>query len=111
MHMTYEVHLPDHDFVKAPQHKLISSVYAASKLKAISAKKELDISYSGPTYVAIRSLKHESSTALTHGYDFNHIMEMPEFRTTLKDSKNEIKPMVYYLLTVDLMKTLGSLKQ
>ena len=92
MHMTYEVRLPDHDFVKAPKHKLIPSVYAACEVKAVSAKKDPEISYSGPTYIAIRSLKHESSTAYTHGYDFNHIMEMSEFQTTLKDSENEIKP-------------------
>ena len=29
MHMSYEVCLPDHEWVEATQHKLITSVYAS----------------------------------------------------------------------------------
>ena len=34
MHLEYQVRLPDHDFVKAPGHKLIPDVYAGIDLKA-----------------------------------------------------------------------------
>ena len=74
MHMTYEIQLPDHDFVKAWKHKLTPSVYAACEIKSASAKSQEEITYSGPTYIAIRSYKHDSSTAYSHGYDFNHVV-------------------------------------
>jgi len=63
MHMTYEIRLPDHDFVKASKHKLTPSVYAACQIKSASAKSQEEITYSGPTYIVIRSCKHDSSTA------------------------------------------------
>ncbi|KAL4705432.1 hypothetical protein ACJJTC_002190 [Scirpophaga incertulas] len=37
------------------------------------------VTYSGPTYIAIRSGKHSSSTAKTHHSDFNRILQLPEF--------------------------------
>ena len=92
MHMTYEIRLPDHDYVKGPKHKLIPSVYAACEIKSASAKTPEEISYSGPTYIAIRSLKHDSSTAYTHGYDFNKVMELEEFQSIVKTSTGDIKP-------------------
>ena len=92
MHMTYEIRLPDHDFVKAPKHKLIPSVYGACEIKASSTKTDPQITYSGPTYISIRSLKHDSSTAYSHGYDFEHVMEMPEFESFVKNSDGKFKP-------------------
>ena len=91
MHMTYEIRLTDHNFVKATKHKLTPSVYAACEIKATSAKQDPEISYSGPTYISIRSGKHESSTTYNHGYDFNHIVELPEFKAAFKDSQNRMK--------------------
>ena len=35
---------------------------------------------SGPTFITIRSAKHDSSTAYTHGYDFQIVMEKAEFK-------------------------------
>lgn len=80
MHMEYGVRLPDHDFVKAPKHKLIPSVYAACHVKSPSSKKDPEITYSGPMYISIRSLKHESSTAYTHGSDFDTILSLDAFK-------------------------------
>lgn len=99
MHMTYQIRLPDHDFVKASKHKLTPSVYAACQIKAPSAKSEEQITYSGPTYISIRSHKHDSSTAYTHGYDFEHVMELPEFNSTVTCSNGAIKPIA--ILFVD----------
>ena len=90
--MTYEVRLPDHDFVKATKHKLTPSVYAGCEIRSVTAKKDPELSYSGPTYISIRSGKHESSTAYTHGYDFVHVMQMPEFDSLLKNSEGKVKP-------------------
>ena len=72
MHINYEIRLPDHDFVKASKHKLTPSVYAASEMNPPSSRADPEITYSGPTYIAIRSGKHDSSTAYTHGRDFEH---------------------------------------
>ena len=91
MHMTYEIRLPDHDFVKAPKHKLIPSVYGACEIRSSSSEKEAEISYSGPTFITIRSAKHDSSTAYTHGYNFQIVMEKPEFKDCLRDYADEVK--------------------
>ena len=84
MHVFYEVRLPDHDFVKASKHKLTPSVYAGCELRPTSAHGNPEITYSGPTYAAIRSLKHESSTAYTHGKDFDKVIDMKEFEDLVK---------------------------
>ncbi|CAF1589952.1 unnamed protein product, partial [Didymodactylos carnosus] len=65
MHLEYRVQLPDHDFVIAEKHKLIPSVYAV-----LTFKNKL-LSYSGPTYIGIRSGKHDRSTAFTHLQDLS----------------------------------------
>ena len=91
MHVDYEIRLPDHDFVKATKHKLTPSVYAACKIRSTSSKTAPEISYSGPTYIAIRSGKHDSSTAYSHGRDFDYALELEEFQSVVKN-EGEIKP-------------------
>ena len=49
MHVSYEIRLPDHDFVKATKHKLTPSVYTGRKISSPSAWADPEISYSGPT--------------------------------------------------------------
>ena len=51
--MSYEIRLPDHDFMKAPKHKLTPSVYAGCEIRSSSSKSDPEISNSGPTYIAI----------------------------------------------------------
>ena len=92
MHMEYEVRLPDHDFVVASKHKLVPSVYAACEiLHLLDASPE--ILYTGSLYIAIRSLKHESSTAFTHGRDFDHVLELEDFASVAKKG-DQVKPIV-----------------
>ena len=55
MHVSYEIRLPDLDFVKATKQKLSPSVYATCKIKPPSPKADTKITYSGPTYITIRS--------------------------------------------------------
>jgi hypothetical protein len=93
MMMEYRVQLPDHDFVVAPRHKLIPSVYAAAKID------ENGVTYSGPTYIAIRSGKHDSSTASTHAHDFDSLFDLNEFRDVIKTEDGLMKPIV--IISVD----------
>jgi hypothetical protein len=92
MHLEYKVTLPDHDFVIASRHKLIPSVYAACVIK------DGCVGYSGPTYIAIRSGKHDSSTAETHGFDFKTLTGLKEFKEFIINEDN-VKPII--IITVD----------
>ena len=51
MHVSSEIRLPDHDFVKATKHKLTPSVYAACEIKPLSSRADPKITCSGPTYI------------------------------------------------------------
>ena len=57
--------------------------------------KESKISFSGPTYIAIRSAKHDSSTAQTHQFDFEKLLELEEFKNSVKNKTGEIKPILF----------------
>ena len=57
--------------------------------------KDHKISFSGPTYIAIRSAKHDSSTANSHQYDIQKLMELEEFKQSIKNKKGEIKPLFF----------------
>jgi len=93
MLMDRKVRLPDHDFVVATRHKLIPSVYAAAKISSTA------VTYSGPTYIAIRSGKHDKSDAASHAYDFNQLFNVNEFDEIMKMSSGELKPVV--IISVD----------
>ncbi len=69
MHVEYKIRLPDHDFVKAPAHKLIPSVNALCDIV------DGIVTYTGPTVIKIRSAKHDSSTAASHHNDFNALFQ------------------------------------
>ena len=95
MHVDYEICLPDHDFLEATKHKLTLSGYSACEICTTSSKVALEISYSGPTYIAIRSGKrsgkHNSSAAYYHGRDFDHVLKLEEFQCIVKN-EGEVKP-------------------
>lgn len=57
------------------------------------------MSYSGPTYIAIRSAKHDSSTAATHGADFEVLVDDPLFSPFARTESGAMKPIV--IITVD----------
>ena len=98
MHTEYRVTLPDHDFVVAQKHKLIPSVYAGIVIQPEGLGSPKLVSYSGPTYIAIRSGKHSSSTAATHSTDFNRLLELEAFNEIMKNG-TEVKPVV--VISVD----------
>ncbi|CAF4894135.1 unnamed protein product, partial [Rotaria sp. Silwood1] len=94
MHLDYRVRLPDHDWTVAARHQLTPSVYAACILS-----EDGDLSYSGPTYIAIRSAKHEFSTAESHALDFDRLICLKEFEEAALDETGQVKPIV--IATVD----------
>lgn len=98
MHMQYRVSLPDHDWIVGEKHKLIPSVYAGLVIRENGYGSKETVSYSGPTYISIRSGKHSSSTAKTHARDFSKLMEIDEFDTITKTESGEIKPIVIVLV-------------
>ncbi|CAB3979549.1 Hypothetical predicted protein [Paramuricea clavata] len=98
MHMQYRVQLSDHDFVVAKSHKLIPSVIAAMKVKE-NCIGEQGVTYSGPTYVGIRSAKHTSSSAYAYLKDMNRVCELSEFKESLFTSDGISKPIM--MVTVD----------
>ena len=71
------------------KHKLIPSVYAICK------QKDGKISHSGPTFISIRSGKHDSSTASSHQYDFERLLNLEEFSSSMKDGNGIIKPLLF----------------
>eukprot|EP00731_Ephydatia_muelleri_P001579 Em0001g1579a len=100
MHVEYRVSLPDHDWVVAAQHKLIPSVYAGIVVQPNGLGKPEAVSYSGLTYIAIRSGKHSSSTAYAHALDFERLLQLHEFDTITKyGPDNTVKPVL--VISVD----------
>ena len=69
MHLEYEVRLPDHDFVVGSRHKLTPSVYGVC---TINSKGK--VTYSGDTFIRIRSGKHDNSSVNTHAYDMHNLL-------------------------------------
>ena len=98
MHMDYKVRLADHDFVIAPKHKLTPSVYAGIVIEPHGLGNAEAVSYSGPSYIAIRSLKHSSSTSASHAADFKRLLEIPDFQENLMH-EGQVKPILIF--TVD----------
>jgi hypothetical protein len=98
MHMEYQVRLPDHDFAVAHKHKLTPSVYAALEVQSNGYGDPKAVTYSGPTYIAIRSLKHSPSTSFSHAIDFNRLKELENFEKFLKLPNGESKPVFIQLV-------------
>ncbi|CAF4223568.1 unnamed protein product, partial [Rotaria sordida] len=88
MHLEYYIKLPDHDFVVAEKHKLIPSVYGALIFKS------KQLSYSGSTYIGIRSGKHDHSTAFTHLADSYKCLSLTEFKCYSHTDDNKLKPIL-----------------
>ncbi|CAF1029781.1 unnamed protein product [Adineta ricciae] len=94
MHLDYRIRLPDHDWTVAPRHQLTPSVYAACLLSSDGT-----LSHCGPTYIAIRSAKHDLSSAESHAADFDRLVGLKEFENIARDKNNQVKPIVVF--TVD----------
>ena len=85
MHLDYQVKLPDQDFVIAPRHKLVPSMYGACKI-------DDQIKYTGLTYVTIRLLKHNKINAGVHASDFEDLLLLDPFIDMICDPTGQLKP-------------------
>lgn len=84
MHVEYRVKLMYHDFVVGNKHKLIPSVYAGIMIKPMGFGALEAVTFSGPTYISIRSAKHDSSSAEGHHVDLHRLAELLEFEDIMK---------------------------
>ena len=98
MHVEYKVRLSDHDFAVGSRHQLTPSVYAGIVIKPDAMEREA-VTYSGPTYVAIRSEKHSSSTAATHAHYLRKVFTLDHFEKLVKTEDGRVKPVL--MLFVD----------
>ena len=99
MHLEYKIRLPDHDFPIGKSHKLIPSVYGCCVKNKVGS-----IGYNGPTYVAIRSGKHDKSCdAESHKEDFDQLLQLEEFKEHALDEDGEVEPILF--ISGDMGKT------
>lgn len=98
MHLDYQVKLPDHDWVVAERHKLIPSVYGAMQIKSNKMGDLSAVTYSGPTFIAVRSGKHCTSSALSHARDFNVLLNDADFVEFARDEDGNVKPIVIIIV-------------
>ena len=82
------------------KHKLNPSVYAGIKIDSNGMGNKDAVSYSGPTYVAIRSGKHASSTAYSHVLDVERLLNLEIFQEFIKCPDSDlVKPVL--IIVVD----------
>lgn len=99
MHWSYKVRLDDHDFAVGTRHQLTPSVYADITIKENRTGRKEAVTYSGPTYIAIRRGKHSSSTAATHAKDLNKLLTLDDFKNLALGKDGKVKPVT--ILSVD----------
>ena len=63
------------------------------------------VTYSGATYIGIRSAKHSASSAFAHLQDMMRVRSLPEFATSFQTDRNKEKKVMILLLMEVLMKT------
>ena len=71
MSMRVRVRLPDHDFAVGSRHLLCPSVMAHCKIDPVKG-----VTYSGETYIALRSSKHNNSSAFSHQEDLLRMRDL-----------------------------------
>ena len=84
-HLECKAMLPDHEFLTGEKHELIPFVCAAC------LKKDDQIGFNGPSFISIRSGKHDKSCAATHFYDFERILHLEEFQDAGLIASKDVK--------------------
>ena len=97
--MEYQDTLPDHDFVVASKYKLIPSVIGDMKLVKSKDLTNDAVTYSGATYIGIRSAKHSTSSVFAHFQDMMRVRSLPEFATSFQNDRHKEKKVM--IVTVD----------
>ena len=98
MPMEYQMTLPDHDFVVGSKHKSIPSVIGDMKVVKSKDLTNDAVSYSGSTYIAIRSAKYSGPSAFHHLRDINTVCSLPEFTEIFQNQHSREKKVM--ILTV-----------
>ncbi|CAF1273702.1 unnamed protein product [Adineta steineri] len=90
LHLDYEISSVEPQLNSiAPPHQLTPCIYAASVIDEAGA-----ISNFGPTYVSLRSAKHDRLTHESHAIDFDHLVQLKEFEKVARDHTGRVKPIV-----------------
>ena len=89
MSLRARVRLPDHDFKVGSKHLLVPSVSAVCDIDP-----KTGVTYSGKTYIAIRSAKHNGSTAFSHTEDMIKFSQLQPETFHLAGSETEYKPVL-----------------
>ena len=82
--MEYQVKLPELDFVLTAKHKLIPSVIGDIKVVKSKDLTNDAVTYSGATYIGIRSAKHSESSVNAHLQDMNRVRSLQEFSSSFQ---------------------------
>ena len=89
MSVRTRVRLPDHDFKVGSKHLLVPSVIAVCQIDP-----KVGVTYSGPTYIGVRSAKHNGSTAFSHAEDLTRLCDLEPEIFKLSGSVREYKPVI-----------------
>ncbi|GBM72663.1 hypothetical protein AVEN_213165-1 [Araneus ventricosus] len=76
---------------------MIPSVYAGIDIQKDGLGRIEAVGYSGLAYLATHSGKHTTSTAYSHGLDFERLLELPEF-DKIQKFNNAGKPVVVFVV-------------
>ena len=99
MHMEYKVILPDHDYLVVSQHTLIPSVTGDMRVRQNDFSGN-SVTYSSPTYCAIRSAKHSGSSAYYYLQDMKRTRSLDIFDGSFKNN-GETKPVMIVMVDGD----------
>ncbi|CAG8736863.1 35170_t:CDS:2 [Gigaspora margarita] len=97
MRVEYRVELPDHNWIIAKKHKLILFDYAILKMQNNKYRNTEAITYSGSTFIRIRSGKPDTSTAYIHSKNFDNLMSNERLYNFTITEDGQSKPVVLML--------------
>ncbi|CAF1956312.1 unnamed protein product [Rotaria magnacalcarata] len=90
MHLDYSISSTDQQSNSTvTHHQLTPCVYAASIIDETGL-----ITNTGPTYISIRSAKHDHLTHESHSIDFERLIQLKEFEKVARDHLGRVKPIV-----------------
>ena len=98
MYLKCRVTLLNHNYVIAPQHKLILFVIGDICVQKKDFSGDV-VTYSGPTYCAIQSRKHSDSSTYHHLQDMKCIQSLDIFNDSFNNDTGDLK--LVMIITID----------
>ena len=77
----------------------LPQLYAGIEIEPNAVGMRQAVSYSGPTYIAIRSAKHSSTTASSHAKGLDKLLSLDDFKPLAYGLDGKVKPIL--VLSVD----------